>query len=1233
MFLPLLFCASLCEELSKISLLTGRFSAIIETYVMVREVRGQMQKQINQILEGNFDYENGSLDFSCAKIELSVKRGDVYEGSFHILASPGRFCSGTVVSSDLRMECLTTEFIGCEEEISFCFHADNLEEGDVIKGNFYVVSNQGEYYLPFVVSVEHTVLESSVGAIRNLFHFANLAKTDWKEALKLFYSRDFIRVFQGTDAQYKDDYTALAVYNGSEQNMEEFLICINKKQKMEYLLQEEQLVWETAFLSGAYAVPEKEITIIRNGWGYTRLYIKCNGDFIFTEKETVGDEDFSGNRTTLPVYIDMRYCRQGRNYGEIEFYNAYVSYKVPVLVYVGESTAFNKQKTSLKRIYIQIMQFYEAFRLKKISKTTWLSETAKLVDKLVVMDENDISARLYQAQLLITEGRNNEAGWILDHVADLMEKEENGGADEYRAYYLYLSTLIHREPEYVSRVTQNVERIYRDDNSNWRVAWLLLYLSEEYHTSVTARWLFLEKQFELGCTSPAIYMEACLLVNNNPALLRNIGRFELQILWYGIRKEVLKSEVIEQMIQLADKVRDCSELLIKCFEKIYHKHSDNRVLQQLCSLLIKGGHTENKYFVWYKAGVEHKLKITNLYEYFMMSLNLKEQCDIPKEVLMYFSYQNNLDYEHTAYLYHYLLLNEDKLAEQFASFRPKMERFCIEQIAKLHINRHLGYIYSRLLTPELINERISKPLSKILFAHLLHVENKNIRKVYVYHSGNKYPTAYNMGDGETWIALYGNNYTIVFEDGYRHRFIKNVDYTLEKLMLPGKLLRVLTGFDIDNPELELFLSTAELDGNITDQEAANRIQHIIESDYVEDDLRHKLSFKLLQYYYESDNVRALDDFLFGISPDDLTAEERGKIMYYFVVRGYLDIANQWLEAYGPYHMDAKLLLRLLTALLEQSYMIEDKLLVASAYYVFQKGKYNSIILSYLVNYYQGLTRNMRDIWKVAKSFDIDCYKLDENILVQMLYSGAFVGEKMAIFNDYIAQGAKPEIEDAFLTQCSYEFFAKDRVTDQGVFDEIQRMYIRGEVIQRISKLAYLKYYAENYEEMTSETERIVNEFLPEMFDDGIYLEFFRVYRNNDRVMQEMADKTIIEYRVNPMAKACIHYVILHENGDADEYTADYMKEAYRGVCFMDFVLFFGESLQYYITEEMNGEEQLTESGILQNSEIQNNSGDTRYHMINDIVISKTLEDYDTMEMLLEEYHKKDFMIDKLFELK
>lgn len=1190
-----------------------------------------MQKIINQILEGNFVYENGSLDFSCAKIELTLRKGEQYEGSFRILSAPGCFTSGTVISSELRMECLTAEFVGCDEEIFFRFHGETLEEGDVVKGNFYVISNQGEYYLPFVVSVEYMVLDSSIGSIKNLFHFANLAKSNWQEAVRLFYSPEFYRIFVGSDAQFIDDYRALSANSGWEQNVEEFLIQVNKKQKVEFLTEEEALTVELSMGEAGGGVTERELSVVRNGWGFTQLFVECSGDFLFTEKEVLTDDDFLGNYCRLPVFIDGSLCRRGRNYGRIYLYNSYITLTVPVTVKQGDGMPRNNQELARKRCTVQLMEFYQAFRLRKIGTATWLKETGKLVDKLVAMDENDIAARLFQAQMLITQESFNEAGWILDHVADLLEKQQ--ADDTLTAYYLYLTTLIHKDGRYVNKVTAEVEHIYRQDNSNWRVAWLLLYLSEEYHKSVTGKWVLLEKQFTAGCYSPMLYIEALSLLNNNPALLRKLGSFEQQVLYYGARQEICKQEIVEQMLYLTGKVKDFSPVLFKLLEKLYRKKNDVRLLQELCTLLIKGGKTGEKYFGWYQAGVEAQLRITNLYEYYMMSLNLNEPQELPKIVLMYFSYQNNLDYEHSAYLYDYILQHKDKLGDIYESYRFRIERFVAEQIQKGHINRHLANLYNSLLKQEMVNEQTGGQLAKLLFVHVIRVEDDRLRKVYVYQPGNLKPAEYTLCDGCAWVPLYGNSYTLCFEDAWNNRFIRNVEYTTERLMRAGKFLGWILPYVQDCPELDLFLCENSLEGREEQADCMERAMRVVNSDYADDRVKRTLSLRLLEYFYDVDDMRTLDEYIRSIPSELLSAQERGTVVRYMVLRGNYELAGQWVESFGPYFIDAKVLVRLVGKLVEKMNGTENPVLLAAAVYVFQKGKYDSVVLEYLSKHYQGMTKNMRDIWKAARAFDIDCYELSERILVQMLYSGAFVGEKMDIFRAYIAQGPKPEVEEAFLAQCCYDYFVRERVTEKEVFCEVQRMYLRGEPVQRVCKLAYLKYYAENRGERSKDMRQLIAEFLQELLDERIHLEFFREFTDIPEVQREMSDKTVIEYHATPRSRACIHYVILHENGESGEYIAEYMREAYGGVFFKEFILFFGESLQYYITEEKNGKEQLTESDTVQKSDIGGSEEESRYRLINDIVISKTLQDFDTMDNLLEEYYKKEFLNSRLFELK
>ena len=1187
----------------------------------------QKQKRIEQILEGNFDYENGMLDFSCAKIELSIKKGELYEGSFHVYAPEGLFVNGNVFSSDWRMECLTGEFSGSDGEIFFRFHGEKLDEGDVVKGTFDIISNQGEYYLPFVITVSHMVPESSIGSIRNLFHFANLAKSNWNEAVQLYYTPEFERILTGSDAGYREDYKALSVYEGSAQHVEEFLIQANKKQKVEFFTEQDSLQAE---MESGGTVLKQELNILRNGWGFTVLSVECSGDFLYTEQEVLTEADFRDNRCTLQVFFDGSACHGGQNIGQIRLYNAYTELKIPAAVRCGRGHFYGRPDADRKKCIVRMMKAYQDFRLRKIGTGAWLKETGRLVEQLVAMDENDIGFRLFQAQLLITEEKYQEANWLLDHVSGLFE---NGQADDtLLAYYLYLTTLIHGNEEYVDKVAGDVEHIFRRDDGNWRVAWLLLYLSRDYRGSDRDRWGLLERLYSRGCTSPVLYIEAVSMLNGNPALLRKLGDFERQVLNYGSRQGVLKREAVDQMLYQISKVKEYSDLLFQTMCRLYGKKKDVQLLQEICTLMVKGGRAGKKYLDWYRAGVENQLRIANLYEHYFLSLDPDVPEELPKSVLKYFSYQNNLDYVRSACLYDYIWQHRDRLGELYEAYRLRIEAFVMEQIGKGRIDRHLANLYQGVLRQDMLDGAGGWQLSKLLFAHLIRVENEGLRKGYVYHPGNRYPTEYILTEKRTWVALYGSNYTIVFEDAGGSRFVKSVEYTLEKLMIPGKFLRWLLPFEQVEPGLELFLCDNEGMCREEPADLARRELRVLTSDYAHEAVKKELYLRLLQFYYEADEMEALDAHLEMVPAEALDAAEKDTVLKYMVLRGNYRLASRWIQAYGPYFADAKILVRLLRVLLEESGMAENSLMTASALYAFQKGKYDDMVLAYLCRYYQGMTRNMRDIWKAARAFGMDCYELSERILVQMLYSGAFVGERMGIFLYYLSQGAKVEVESAFLAQCAYDCFVGERVMEKEVFREIRYMEARGEPVQKVCKLAYLKYYSENQDEMDEETVKLAGKLLDEMISEGIYLEFFRKFRECQSAQQELADKTIIEYRTTPGRRAGIHYTLINENGETDGYRSEYMKEAYGGVFFKEFILFFGESLQYYIVEEQDGKGQVTESSTIQKGD-GTGEEDSRYRLLNDIAMARSMQDYNTMDDLLEEYYRRDFLNGRLFTLK
>ena len=93
-----------------------------------------------------------------------------------------------------------------------------------------------------------------------------------------------------------------------------------------------------------------------------------------------------------------------------------------------------------------------------------------------------------------------------------------------------------------------------------------------------------------------------------------------------------------------------------------------------------------------------------------------------------------------------------------------------------------------------------------------------------------------------------------------------------------------------------------------------------------------------------------------------------------------------------------------------------------------------------------------------------------------------------------------------------------------------------------------------------------------------------------------------------------------------------MRDMYGGIYVKAFILFFGEKLQYYITEEMDEEKQFTQSASVSRGEVLYGREENRFELINDIAAAGALHDYDTLDWLLESYYKKEYMVSKVFRL-
>lgn len=1185
----------------------------------------EKREEIAKVLAGKSICRDGSLSFSCPKAELSLKADECGEGSFTITGQEGLPLLGTVVTEDIRMQCLTPVYKESPAEIRYRFDSTGLAEGECARGEFKVISNQGEYTLPYMIHIVPEIFETSMGQMKNLFHFTNLAKINWAEAVRTFYRPGFEKILTGNDRQYINIYRALRTMPEQEQRVEEFLIGVRKKQRVEYIADKDSLM-----LFAEEGISTERITLTRNGWGYTRLTIETEGDFLQTEKTALTDDDFLGNRCLIMVLIDGSRLHAGSNYGKIHIYNEYISLEIPICVRQHDAMFGRYRKNRKNQIY-QFFRIYLQYCTGKISKQTWLKQTEEIVESMDSRGRANPVKELIQAHVLITRERYNEAKWILEKAENLIVPMKT--REDVWSYYRYLTTLLHNDEEYTKSVTEEVRHIYYNNPTNWEIAWLLLYLDEEY-SSLSKRWVFLEQQFEKGCRSPIWYMEAAMLARKNPAVLMKLTPFVMQTLNFMTKYDYLTDECIGQIHYLAGRTKNYSKQMLSILQNCYKKKNDLESLRAICALLIKGGKTGPEYTVWYREGICRELWLTRLYEYYLLSIDMEHQEEIPTAALRYFSYKSELPYDRMAYLYAYVVKKCEDYPDIYRSYLPDMERFLVKQLEKGRMNRDIGCLYRKLIQEEIVGADLIGRFAKSLFIQEIKIFLKDIRYVIVVHGKLKEETICPVIGSSAYVPLYDSDYSLIFESRSGHRFVNEDDYMKKTVSYPEEMIAEILPEDagVLNGEIGVLLYQCE-HGRVYTTVNGDNIRYarlLWKSDAIRSSYKKELQIKLLQYYMEQDSNEELDAFLEELQPHSVEERNRTEVLRCMILRGMYEKAYEWIRSYGAERLAPKLIFRLCSRILQNR---EDTsvCMTALAYQAFHAEKYDEILLRYLAKNYLGTMREMRKIWHACDRFAVSCYELNERLLLQMLFTGEHMDEETDVFIRYLEGSADEDLKNACLEHFAYGYFMSRHKLDEKIWRELLRKSRDGEYQSSMCKLAVLEYLSEK-EYPDEEESRVIRRLLIELIlKQGFMFSFFRKF---SKIVPQVAyydNQTFLEYRTQSEYPMILHYM-LKTDGKGGEYRTEEIKSCYPGIYTRNFPVFFGETIEYYISEKRGENERLVANGTLGKSEAGMEASKERFHMINDYIVAVSLQDKEKAERALDSYYRTEFSAEKLFTL-
>lgn len=1180
-----------------------------------------VRARIGQIAAGRFNGTKPILAFSEETIDLSVIEGRSEAGSFVIESTNQIKICGIVYSTNPRMECLNPHFEGEKVRIRYQFNSKGLTEGDACEGKFVIVCNQIEYSLSFCARITRLYAEASTGAVKSLDDFTRLAASNWDEAYHLFYNRNFLNTIPYDNVYERLTYEGFACARPSGQNMEEFLIGVNKKKPVSISVDKSEEIFMASKepQSGCF-------TITKDNWGYTEIRLRTDCEFIKLSKPVLTHDDFIGKTYLYEYIIDASAMHAGRNFGRIYIDGVYQSFTIDITAGVrdddGSISGIDVTK-DIKECMVGIMELYTSFRLKRIVTGVWANETISILNHLHALMPDEHMYELMKAQAFIINRQRQEAKWILD---DFKHSNPDKKAPIW-GYYLYLMTLLEREPSYIDNMTHEVELIFYENPDSVLLFWVLLFLRNQYFDDNAGKLKDIKYWVLRGCSSPYLYIEAYYLISQDPYLIKELSVFELRILSWAVKKKALTKELAGAIFEAVDLAGGFDNRVYELLTAAYEICPEAEYVGIICSYLIKGHKNDTCFHKWFELGIENKLRLTGLYESYLITMDDRQISPVPKIIQMYFSYDNKLPYRKLAVLYNNIIAAKETEPEVYHKYRKAMGRFAMDQAQLRHIDDNLAVLYEDMLELGFINEELSAAFSDIIYTHKLIVFDKRIVRAIIYQNEMKEPQIVPVTDQCAYFELFSNDYVILFEDSRGYRYVKSISYRLQRLMDAEKYLDRCISLSPDRPQYIVSHFKNVRDYSDFTKDDLKLFKPVFYSESFSDSYKAVMGYRILKYCQLHDYEDYVRPFLQSINFDTLQKDARKYLIDMLVSNRLYEKAYDMAMEYGIDMLAAASKVVLCENALKVQH-VDDDFMVQLAISAFKTGKYSDLVLKYLCENYTGPTDELINLWHAADKFSISSMKLDERILEQGIYTQIEPEKISDIFMEYYKRAGNEKVILAYISLVAHGYLHSGGCKADFIFDIIEKRFIGNRTLNDACQLALLKHFAEKTDITQAELE-IEDTLLKYYIYNNMYFDFFA--RLDYRLLEKyfIYDKAFLQYESTPGTHVVLHY---SRDEDGEEFNSEDMVEMYDGIYVKTFVIFFGELIRYYITEEHDNSIEVKESNRLTCNNIPGDNDHSRYNLINEMIISDTLSDETTLKSNIDEYKRLDAATKQLFKL-
>lgn len=1176
-----------------------------------------MKQKIEQFANGVFSYEKPSLELSEDLISIDAVAGKLSEGSFVVRNSANKNVRGFCIGHSSLISFKNNSFEGVENIVEFSFDATNLDAGLIVKTSIEVISDSGEKEIALDVRVISAYIDTAVGQTCDIFHYANLAMGNPQEAKDLFKTEQFKDIIIAHSPEYKNLYRNLANASNTALALEEFLIATKKKKPVEFLVDANTLVYE----AGNATFMDK-IAIKKNNWGYAQLKVDTEGDFIETERSLIWAEDFEDGTFWLKFIINPEKLRLGKSFGRIIISTLGDEVAIPVICNKPYLPGKNIQLSRKKKEYgIKLTKNQINYMLGNLPVSEYTHEAESILAIFKAFRREDSETLLYRIYLDYLNGNVKLANEKLDSFEETNDVRVN---DSVYSVFLFVKGTITERPDVVNQCAAELKRMYESDR---RLPVLLacIALDERERFSKRQRLEELKYCYLNGDKSVFGLIEAAKLFNRDPMLLKELGSYECAVLNEGF-KYGLNSKYLElQVSYIASRQKKTTPVILKLLERCYEENRLKETLEAVCIHVILDDKNLKANYKWLELGVNEQLKIKGLYEKCLEAADCTREL-LPRPLLNYFAAESDMKPKLAAALYSNILRFTNKGDNIFTMYKGRMKMFALESLQKAEFDANLALIYEKMLEVEALDDRMIACLPYILYKHEIVSDWKKVKQIAVSHKELQEPEFVSAVNGTAIADIFTDDPVIVMLDEEGNRCVASFKVQIRRMIQRMDLQKLMyEKCRNDRRVLLNRLEAARFDGQ--NDELISLYVKCSDLEYLEESFVLECRKSLVQYYYDNLEGELLESNLVQLDLRMLEHRDQIKMIEFMIFRELYSLALKNMELFGFYGINAKRVCKLCSSMiLTNSPQISTNLFMKLCIYCFEKRKQDDAILSFLEKNYDGSTQALYELWQVCREEEIDTSDLEERMLRTALFTENDMNYVKDVFRIYYGHCSSGKLVRAYLSYLAYGFLVCGNVLDRELFEIMRREANYSE--NDICMLALLKDFSTR-RSFTDQEKSFIEFQLKKMETKGLLMPFFKDFPMDIRIPREMRDRYYVEYHTEQGRKVRIHYCFVDSDTDGS-FAEEDMKDIGFGVYVKDFILFYGEAMQYYVTESGSEQNLITESREVMLEPELYGCEENRYHQLNLIITAKKMNDEKTVIKLIENYALNDYAVKKLF---